>query len=494
MTVAHARRALVVLFDGLRPDLVRPDITPNLHRLQQLGVTLERQRTVYPSETRTAFTSLVTGAAPAGHGIVGNTYLDRSFMPPRHVDTNEAHAVEALDAAGGGTLVGTASLGEVLASQGRTLAVLASNSAGAARLLNHKARRLGHLTLSGHYPDAATSARMLAALEARLGPLPAAEPKGTPDLAAQKWMTSAFLEMVWPEIAPDVAILSYSEPDFSSHYSGTAAPETLRAIAFVDAQFGRVLDWWEAEGRAAGVQLMTASDHGHVTAHSRAHVGEVLATAGLRCGRPGEADLDAVLIPSQAGALYLREPSDETVRRAVAAMMEAPWCGPVFTAARSETDGIAPGSFARHLAFAEHARSADIMFAYRADDSVDPFGLAGGTWSPNWALGYGIHGGLHEKEMASVGIMAGSAFKAGFLSQTPTGIGDFAPTILSLLEIAVPAGMTGRVLEETFAPTRDVPSVTREAYETAAGGYHQGLLRLRVGGIAYLDHGWAVSG
>lgn len=434
MTI-NRTRVLIVLFDGLRPDLVGPTTTPHLHRLQQQGLTLARQRTVWPSETRTALTSLVTGASPAGHGIVGNSYLDRAHTPPLYADTGDDRAVETLDSAAGGRLLGAPSLGETLAAHGRTLAVLASNSAGATRLLHHKARKLGHVALSGHHRRIATSTGMLASIEARLGPPPPPEPKGTPDLAAQQWMTSAFLDVVWPEVTPDVTILSYSEPDVSSHYIGTAAPQTLQAIAFADAQFGRVLDWWEAEGRHAGVQVIVASDHGHVTARHRANVGDALATAGLRCGRADEPGIDAVLIPSQAGALYLREPSDEMIRRAVAAMMEAPWCGPVFTAARAGIEGIAPGSFARHLAFVEHARSADIMFCYRTDDDPDPFGLPGGTWSQDWPLGFGIHGGLHKKEMASVGIVAGSAFKSGHLSATASGIGDFAPTILSLLQI-----------------------------------------------------------
>ena len=491
MTTNHTR-VLIVLFDGLRPDLVGPTTTPNLHRLQQQGVTLARQRTVWPSETRTTLTSLVTGASPAGHGIVGNSYLDRTHTPPRYADTGDDRAVEALDAAAGGRLIGTPSLGETLASHDRTLAVLASNSAGATRLLNHKARKLGHLTLSGHHPRVATSTEMLASIEARLGPPPPSEPKGTSDLAAQQWMTSAFLDIVWPEIAPDVTILSYSEPDVSSHYIGTAAPATLQAIAFTDAQFGRVLDWWKAEGRDAGVQVIVASDHGHVTARRRASVGDALATVGLRCGRADEPGVDAILIPSQAGALYLREPSDEIIRRAVAAMMEAPWCGPVFTAARTGTEGIAPGSFARQLALVEHARSADILFCYRTDDDPDPFGLPGGTWSQDWPLGFGIHGGLHKKEMASVGIMAGSAFKAGVPSQTPSGIGDFAPTILSLLGIGRPAGMAGRILEEAFSRSAaDMPPTQEDAHEIASGAYRQGLLRLRVGDTIYLDHGWA---
>ena len=495
MIASSQTRVLIVLFDGLRPDLVGAATTPNLHRLQGQGVTLGRQRTVYPSETRIALTSLVTGVPPGRHGIVGNSYLDRTFTPARYVDTADAHVVEALDATAGSRLIDTPSLGEVLASHGRTLAVLASNSAGATRILNHKARSLGHLTLSGHHPGTATSTQWLTAIEARLGPLPRPEPKGTPDLAAQQWLTSAFLDVVWPEMKPDVSVLSFGEPDFSSHYIGTAAPGTLRAIAFVDAQFGRVLDWWEAEGRSAGVQLIIASDHGHVTARSRANVADVLATIGLRCGRAGAPDADVVLIPSQVGALYFREPSDEIISRAAAAMAEAPWCGPLFTAARNEIEGIAPGSFARPLAFAEHARSADIMFAYRADDDLDPFGLPGGTWSPDWPIGFGIHGGLHPKEMASVGIMAGSAFKSGLVSQTPSGIGDLAPTVLSLLEIARPMEMTGRVLDEIFCRAGAEPLTVEEiTHEAGTGRYRQGLLRVRVGSTSYLDHGWATSG
>ncbi|WP_204265625.1 hypothetical protein, partial [Enterobacter hormaechei] len=67
-----------------------------------------------------------------------------------------------------------------------------------------------------------------------------------------------------------------------------------------------------------------------------------------------------------------------------------PWCGPVFTAAQGDVEGVAPGSFARHLVFADHGRAADILFAYRSDSEADPFGLAGRTWSADWGIGLGV--------------------------------------------------------------------------------------------------------
>ncbi|RAZ72905.1 alkaline phosphatase family protein [Mesorhizobium atlanticum] len=479
---------LIVLFDGLRPDLISPWLTPNLERLKRRGATLSRHRTVYPSETRIALTSLVTGTTPDRHGIVGNKYLDRLSGMPRYVDTSDDRLIEELDTASGGHFLGVPCLGEILAANSRTYSVLASNSAGATRMLNHKARTLGQLTLSGHFPRVATSYEMLQRVEALLGPTPAPAPQGTADLAAQAFLTSAFLEVIWPQIRPDVAILSFGEPDISSHYSGTGAPQTLEAIRFIDSQFGRVFDWWEAEGVSQNVHLIAASDHGHVTVHARADLLETLEATGLRCGQAPARGIDATVMPGQVGAIYLAEPSEPIIRRAVAAMTERPWCGPVFTTGRSESEGVAPGSFARHLVFADHARSADILFSFRADDGLDRFGLLGRSWSADSPIGFGVHGGLHAKEMASVAILAGPRIKSGVVSHVPSGVCDFAPTVLDLLGISRPSTMTGRVLAEVFIQNPgDGPPTIKTVYETGTGEYLQRLQRVRVGGAVYLE-------
>nr|WP_249810668.1 alkaline phosphatase family protein [Bradyrhizobium sp. 17] len=493
VTSPATRRVILVSFDGLRPDLINATATPHLHRLQRQGVTLGRNVTVYPSETRAATPSLVTGASPGRHGMVGNQYLDRSAVPSRYIDTADDQLVETLDTLSGGRLMGVPSLGEVLASQGKTLAVLASNSAGTTRLFNHKARTLGHPTISGHFARLATSRSLLEALNARIGPPPAPPPAGTPDLAAQSYLTAALLDIVWPQLRPDVTILSFGEPDSSSHYCGTAEVRTLEALAWADQQFGRVLDWWEAEGRRQDVHIIAVSDHGHVSVHAQADVHQVLRDAGFRCGSAPGQDVDAIVIPGQVGAIYLADPSELKIRRAVAAMTKAPWCGPIFTAGRNDIEGIAPGSFARQLVMADHVRSSDILFSYRADSEVDPFGLIGRTWSNDAPIGLGVHGGLHHKEMAAVGILAGTAFRSGSLSEVPSGICDIAPTILHLLGIVAPSQMDGRVLNETFAtlPRAAPASVVETVYEAGSSTYHQVLRRIQVGAAAYIEGGFA---
>lgn len=161
------------------------------------------------------------------------------------------------------------SLGEILAAAGKSLAVLATNSPGTTCLFHHKAEDFGHLRLSGHFREACTPADLLAQIEARVGPLPPEPPKAEPDMSGQDWITEAFLQVVWPEHRPDVTVLSYDEPDITSHFHDTGAAATRSIIAHCARQFGRVPDWWEVEGRAEGVQIIALSDHGHITGHTR---------------------------------------------------------------------------------------------------------------------------------------------------------------------------------------------------------------------------------
>ncbi|QRM32800.1 alkaline phosphatase family protein [Microvirga sp. VF16] len=486
-------RFLIVSFDGLRPDLIDRNLTPNLARLQNAGMTLSGHRTIYPSETRSAFPSLVTGTTTSRHGMVGNKYIDRSVTPQRYIDTADAVLLRQLDLESRGRLMSAPTLGEILASAGRRLAVLATNTPGTTRFFHHKAEDFGHIRLSGHFREACTPDEVLAETEARLGPLPPEPPKTEPDTAGQDWITSAFLEVVWPNYWPDVTILSYGEPDITSHFHGTGADATRGIIAHCDRQFGRVLDWWEAEGAAAGVQIMAISDHGHITGHTRVSVADSLREAGFRPGIAPASDVDVVVVPGQVGALYLADPTDNQVARLVAAITHEPWCGPVFTRTKNEAEGIAPGSLGHHLVFADHACAPDVSFCFRADDGIDPFGLIGGTFYDNdGRTGLGVHGGLHPNELAALGIVAGSAFPArGAVSSVPSGICDLAPTMLHLLGIAQPQSMSGRVLYEVLERQPKAPHICSETFEARLGSFRQVLRRVRVGDTTYIEGGIA---
>ena len=491
MTNEAAKHVLIVSFDGLRPDLVSPALTPNLMRLRRQGVTLANHRTIYPSETRAAFPSLITGATPSRHGMVGNKYVDRAVKPARYIDTADAVLLRGLDVESGGKLYSAPSMGEILAACGRSLAVLATNTPGTTRLFHHKAEDFGHARISGHFREACTPDDLLAAIEARVGPLTSAPPKTEPDRIGQTWITSAFLDLVWPKYRPDVTILSYGEPDVTSHFHGTGVEATRSIIAHCDREFGRVLDWWEAEGRRAGVQIFAISDHGHITGHTRVSVADCLQGAGFRPGVAPGPDVDVVVVPGQVGALYLASPDEAQVARLVAAITAEAWCGSVFTRAKDEVNGIAPGSLSNRLVFGDHVRAPDVAFSFRTDDTIDPFGLVGGTFYDNdRRSGLGLHGGLHPKELAALGVAAGTAFAKGCVSNLPSGICDVAPTILHLLDIVAPIRMSGRILYELLQPSSSPEiGIRPETFVSRVGSYTQVLRRLAVGDTTYIESG-----
>src|SRR5262245_58757672 len=76
-----ALSVVLVSVDGLRPkDVLEADRLglrlPNLRRLASDGASASRVKGVLPTVTYPSHTTLVTGASPARHGIVGNQPLD----------------------------------------------------------------------------------------------------------------------------------------------------------------------------------------------------------------------------------------------------------------------------------------------------------------------------------------------------------------------------------------------------------------------------------
>ncbi len=69
--------AAVVVLDGCSIRALKRARTPVINELVKLGVATFRCRSVAPTATYTGHASIVTGATPEVHGIVGNFYYDR---------------------------------------------------------------------------------------------------------------------------------------------------------------------------------------------------------------------------------------------------------------------------------------------------------------------------------------------------------------------------------------------------------------------------------
>jgi hypothetical protein len=222
-----ADRVVVCVFDGLRPDMVTPDLTPNLARFATTGTWFREARSVFPSMTRVATTSIATGAPPAVHGIVGNAFYFPQATREHVLDTSLAADIALAEEATGGRFVEAATFGDQLAAAGKQLAVVHTGSAGSAYLINPRAEVNGHWTFSVFGREHSQTPEAVDAVVERFGPLP---PRNLPRFEEIDYAATVLIEHVLPELKPDVALVWFNEPDTSYHYKFLGAPETLAVL------------------------------------------------------------------------------------------------------------------------------------------------------------------------------------------------------------------------------------------------------------------------
>lgn len=480
-------RFLFVLFDGLRRDMVRADTAPAIHGFRQSWTDFPNSASVFPVETRVQVSSFVTGSFPGhaalhpagdnqrpGHGIMGNSFYDPELGFDGPMDTSDDAKMTAA-AKHYGRLQGSRNIGEILHDAGRKYAVVTTGKIGNARLLNLGAAAQGQPVFSIWGADISSPAAEFDAVIQRFGPVPKQE---FPNVAVMDYAANVLLEEFIPKHDADVQVVWFNEPDLSFHYREIGSPESLRAIRAVDDAFRRILDWWEAEGREEGWQIVAASDHGQITVTGQVNVADELAKAGFRVGRAIGPDVDVVVKRSYAGGISIRDRDPAMTEKIFEWLIRQEWCGLVFS--REDREGALPMS-AINVA---GSRAPDLYVVLRTSDGANAHGYPGLCYADNGdiSVGGGMHGGLHQHELNNLLTAGGDLFREAHVVETPTGLVDIVPTMLAALEVAAPASMTGRVLAEAFRIETRPPLWKEMLLRAERGDYAQELRVAQVEG------------
>src|SRR5262245_46272330 len=96
-SAGNATLNLVLVLDGLRPDSITAEETPNLWRLRQEGVNFLNGHAVFPTVTRANATAIATGTYPARNGMFGNQLYVRAVDPKRSFGNDEHENLLRLD-------------------------------------------------------------------------------------------------------------------------------------------------------------------------------------------------------------------------------------------------------------------------------------------------------------------------------------------------------------------------------------------------------------
>jgi hypothetical protein len=510
VTVRTDRRPLVmiVVIDGLRPDGINDADTPNLERLRRSGVTFSAAHAAFPTGTRVNAATIATGGHPGSHGILNNTvYLPDAMS--REMSTQRSDDLQRTQEMLGGRLVLVQSVAEILAERSMLLAAVSSGSTGSALLLAPRAPEGHGIVVNGAfepgvrvaYPDD-LNRRVLQVF----GPAPAKAGRTRSRHALIDWTQRVLMDLVVPELAPDVVIDWITEPDHTQHAFGAGSPQSRAALHDVDRQVGLIVSKLEAMGIGAATDLIVLSDHGTTRHGPAVDVAEALVEGGLKDG----ADPDDLVVAASGGCVqfHVRGRDPAIVCRLVRLLQQRSWTGALFTprhepqsgatsASGSDLEGWVDGTFALeaiHLANAE--RPCDVLLTLAWDDDANEFGVPGTDASIDTSTGHrphSGHGGASPWLLHTTCFAVGPSFVGGgVVLNSPMGQVDVVRTVLHLKGVECAGAADGRVLREALRDGGAPPPFATRVVTTSTvdGGFRSAIRLSETAGSTYLDAAW----
>ena len=482
------RRVVLVVCDGLRPDIVDAENTPALWKLSREGVIFRNHHAVYPSVTHVNGATLVTGVYPGRSGVTANIDYRPDIDPGKPVSTEQPSVVRRGDEVSDGKYIGAATLPELIRAAGQRTVV--AGTKGVAFLLD---RRLGGsemergvmLCAGATVPEAA-----LAPIAAALGRFPS-------DRVQQDiWTTKALTEFLWKVEVPAFSIVWLGQPDLAQHEAAPSAPIALAAIRSADNNLAAIIRALDEKGVRESTDILVVSDHGFSTIERAVDLRKILNDAGFTAVTPiaGEPKNGAIMLVGNGGTVlfYVIGHDLAVTRRLVEFLQQSDFAGPIFTREPLE------GTFGFQNACIETAHEPDVEMSFRWSVAKNRFGALGmiqADW--NRRAGQGTHGTLSRFDMHNTLIAAGPDFRRGEVDELPTGNVDVAPTVLHILGIKSSGQLDGRVLLEALdseginSPLAKA-EVIKAARDFPAGTWHQSLQFSRVGSTTYIDQGEGV--
>lgn len=490
LAAGAAKHFLLVVWDGMRPDFVSPELTPTLHAMRESGVWFANHRSVYPTSTEVNGAVLATGAFPQRNGVSANKEYRREIEPLKQFGTESLPAVRRGDALTGGQYLKVPTLAELVQQSGGRTAVVGAKPVA---LLHDRRPRLDDSPNSVWFVNGALPESRFNSLTNRFGSFPIA---AAPNIARDSWATRCLTEAFWEQALPRYSVLWLSEPDYSQHRHGPGSPQALEAIRSCDQRLAAVLAELDRRGVRGETDLLVVSDHGFSTIAQNGDVAATLRAAGINA-RPAWDESprrDDVVVVGNGGSvlLYVVERSAALIEKIVTVLQQNPATGVLFTRA-----GL-PGTFPLAEVKLDSATAPDVVVA----SGWKFLGLVDGhvrvemvnDGYQEYQAGGGMHVTLSPTDLHNLAVAAGPDFKRGFNSTLPSGNVDIVPTFLWLMDVKPTTPLDGRVLREALSggaggPPQVVPGQLVARKEFAQGTWQQHLKFTEVNGVRYLDEG-----
>jgi arylsulfatase A-like enzyme len=477
---------VLVVWDGMRPDMVTEQNAPTLWKLARDGVTFRNHHSAYLTATNVNGAVMATGKFPGTSGLIANVEFRPHIDATSPFDTADSEDIARSEEAHHPYLA-VDTVPEILHKAGKRTAIAGTKTVATVfdRVPKNSASDFPVLAMGRARP-----AELATALRDSLGEFPR---KQTPNTPQDGWTTDALLKSMWKEGVPEFSLLWLSDPDFAQHDTAPGSPEALAGLKSSDAQLARVLAALGAKGVRDSTDVLVVSDHGFSTVSRSVDVPELLNAAGFNAVKKLSegAERGTILVVGNGGTVlfYVVDHDPETTRRLVEWLQQSDFAGVIFAREKLE------GAFTLADAHLDKDGAPDVVMAFPWTENANEFGVPGSI-TADWqrAPGKGTHATLSRFDVHNTLIAAGPDFRRDYTDELPTGNIDVAPTVLHILGVPPTGKLDGRILTEALtAGMHDTPEPTTRSLEAAralpSARWQQHLKLSRVGDVEYIDEG-----
>lgn len=291
------QHVILISLDGVKPEFYMDTSYHafNLKKLMDGGIySSEGAKSVFPSITYPAHTSIITGNRPMKHGIFFN-------KPPFDKDPKRWYWET--------DLIKSKTLWQAVREKGKTSgSVLWPVSVGAPVDYNFPSRnpqgeeKENILDIKKLF---ATPQNLLEEIESSQNKTFNVDDLSHDDFALSKTVSN-IAEYIIKNHKPDLVTLRFTELDYALHKFGVDSKEVKDAIVVTDSLVGAVVDAVKLAGIKDNTTIIIVGDHGHVNTEATFYPNFYLHEAGFLNG--DTKDWKAFFVPAGGSAfLYLRD-------------------------------------------------------------------------------------------------------------------------------------------------------------------------------------------